>query len=147
MNAISRSTRDLKVGAKGASRSERSRAGFCAGTRFGPYQLVSSGGAGWERSIRPNHLQVVALKLISPQFSNNSVFRARMQREADTAGRLTEPHIVPIHDYGEIDGQFFVEMRLIDGASLRSLLKHYGPLTPAAIWRTMATVRAGVSGP
>ena len=68
--------------------------------------------------------RVVALKLISPQFSNNSVFRARMQREADTAGRLTEPHIVPIHDYGEIDGQFFVEMRLIDGASLRSLLKH-----------------------
>jgi serine/threonine-protein kinase len=82
--------------------------------------------------------RVVALKLISPQFSNNSVFRARMQREADTAGRLTEPHIVPIHDYGEIDGQFFVEMRLIDGASLRTLLKYYGPLAPA---RTVAIVR------
>jgi serine/threonine-protein kinase len=82
--------------------------------------------------------RVVALKLISPQFSTDAVFRARMQREADTAGRLSEPHIVPIHDYGEIDGQFFVEMRLIDGVSLRSMLRHYGPLTPA---RAVAIVR------
>ena len=46
-----------------------------------------------------------------------------MQREADTAGRLTEPHIVPIHDYGEIDGQLYLDMRLIDGISLRSMLR------------------------
>ena len=112
------------------------------GTRFGPYQLMQLLGCGgmgevYEAEDTRKH-RVVALKLISPQFSNNSVFRARMQREADTAGRLTEPHIVPIHDYGEIDGQFFVEMRLIDGASLRTVLKHYGPLTPA---RTVAIVR------
>jgi serine/threonine-protein kinase len=112
------------------------------GTRFGPYQLVQllgRGGMGevYQAQDTRKH-RVVALKLISPHFSSDPVFRARMQREADTAGRLTEPHIVPIHDYGEIDGQFFVEMRLIDGASLRTVLKYFGPLTPA---RTVAIVR------
>ncbi len=101
-------------------------------------RLLGRGGMGevYEAEDTRKH-RVVALKLISPQFSTDAVFRARMQREADTAGRLTEPHIVPIHDYGEIDGQFFVEMRLIEGMSLRAMLRHYGPLTPA---RTVAMV-------
>jgi serine/threonine protein kinase, bacterial len=112
------------------------------GLRFGPYQLrrlLGRGGMGevYEAEDTRKH-RVVALKLISRQFSTDAVFRARMQREADTAGRLTEPHIVPIHDYGDIDGQFYVEMRMIEGASLRTLLTHYGPLPPA---RTVAIVR------
>ncbi len=82
--------------------------------------------------------RVVALKLISEQFSGNPVFTMRMQREADAAGRLTEPHVVPIHDYGEIDGQFYVDMRLIDGISLREMLTRYGVLPPA---RAVAILR------
>jgi serine/threonine protein kinase, bacterial len=112
------------------------------GLRFGPYQLMrllGRGGMGevYEAEDTRKH-RIVALKLISREFSTDAIFRARMQREADTAGRLTEPHIVPIHDYGDIDGQFYVEMRMIDGVSLRTLLTHYGPLTPA---RTVAIVR------
>ena len=112
------------------------------GSRFGPYQLrrlLGRGGMGevYEAEDTRKH-RVVALKLISQEFSTDATFRARIQREADTAGRLTEAHIVPIHDYGDMDGQFFVEMRMIDGVSLRTLLTHYGPLTPA---RTVAIVR------
>ena len=66
--------------------------------------------------------RVVALKLISQHFSDDPMFRARMQREADAAGRLTEPHVVPIHDYGEIDGQLYLDMRLIDGTDLATML-------------------------
>ena len=62
--------------------------------------------------------RVVALKLMTQDLSSDPVFRERMQREAHTAGRLQEPHIVPIHDYGEIDGQLFIDMRFVEGTDV-----------------------------
>ncbi len=112
-----------------------SEPGSRTGSRFGPYQLrrlLGRGGMGevYEaEDTRKN--RIVALKLISQQFSGDPMFRARMQREAQEAGRLTEPHVVPIHDYGEIDGKLYLDMRLIDGVSLRDMLQRGGPLAPA----------------
>ncbi|OBA82484.1 serine/threonine protein kinase [Mycobacterium sp. 1164966.3] len=112
------------------------------GTQFGPYRLrrlVGRGGMGdvyeAEDTVRD---RIVALKLMSETLSRDRVFRARMQREARTAGRLQEPHVVPIHDYGEIDGQLYVDMRLIDGIDVSTMLSRYGPLTPP---RAVAIVR------
>jgi serine/threonine kinase PknH len=105
-----------------------------AGSTFGPYhlkRLLGRGGMGEvyeaEHTVKE---WTVAVKLMSDQFSQDPVFRERMKREARTAGRLQEPHVVPIHDYGEIDGKMFMEMRLVEGTDLDSLLKRYGPLTP-----------------
>jgi serine/threonine-protein kinase len=72
----------------------------------------------------------VALKLMSESVSSDPVFRERMRREARITGRLQEPHVVPIHDYGEIDGQMFLEMRLIEGTDLDTVLKRFGALSP-----------------
>ncbi|MGH3551298.1 MAG: serine/threonine-protein kinase PknD [Mycobacterium sp.] len=127
---------------KGASTVSGSEPGSRVGSRFGPYQLLrllGSGGMGEVYAAEDTRKRrVVALKLISGQFSGDPVFRARLQREADITGRLTEPHVVPIHDYGEIDGRFYVEMRLIDGTDLATLLKRYGPLSPP---RAVAVIR------
>ena len=117
-------------------------AGSREGSDFGPYRLrrlVGRGGMGdvyeAEDTVRE---RIVALKLMSKTLSNDPVFRSRMQREARTAGRLQEPHVVPIHDFGEIDGQLYVDMRLIDGTDVATTLSHYGPLSPA---RAVAIVR------
>ena len=58
------------------------------------------------------------------------MFRKRLQREARSAGRLQEPHVVPIHDYGEIDGVLYVDMRLIEGTDLARCSAGTAPLTP-----------------
>src|SRR5262249_40406422 len=71
-----------------------------AGTQFGPYRLIrllGRGGMGEvyeaEDTVRDRK---VALKLMSAAFSQDPVFRKRMEREARIAGRLQEPHVVPI---------------------------------------------------
>ncbi len=104
------------------------------GSQFGPYvlrRLVGRGGMGdvyeAEDTVKE---RIVALKLMSERLSGDPVFRARMQREARTAGRLQEPHVVPIHDFGEIDGQLYVDMRLIDGMDVATMLKRSGSLSP-----------------
>jgi serine/threonine protein kinase, bacterial len=113
-----------------------------AGSRFGPYRLLRLLGRGGMGEVYEaedtRKRRVVALKLISGQFSGDPTFRARMQREADAAGRLTEPHVVPIHDYGEIDGQLYLDMRLIEGTDLSTMLRRTGPMSPA---RAVAIVR------
>ncbi|OBJ49400.1 serine/threonine-protein kinase [Mycobacterium sp. 1423905.2] len=104
------------------------------GSMFGPYhlkRLLGRGGMGEvyeaEHTVKE---WTVAVKLMTAEFSKDPVFRERMKREARIAGRLQEPHVVPIHDYGEIDGQMYLEMRMIEGTDLDSVLKRYGPLTP-----------------
>ncbi len=108
------------------------------GTMFGPYylkRLLGRGGMGEvyeaEHTVKE---WTVAIKLMSVALSQDPVFRKRMEREARITGRLLEPHVVPIHDYGEIDGQLYLEMRLIEGVDLGSMLERDGALpAPRAV--------------
>lgn len=116
--------------------------GSRVGSQVGPYQLrrlLGKGGMGevYEAYDTVKD-RVVALKLLPEGVSHDPVFRKRLQREAHAAGRLQEPHVVPIHDYGEVDGMLFVDMRMIDGTDLRRVLKEQGAMSPA---RATAIVR------
>ena len=105
------------------------------GTQFGPYllrRLLGSGGMGTVYEAQDTVMdRVVALKLISGTYAQDPDYRGRLQREARLAGRLQDPHVVPVHSAGEIDGQLYVDMRLINGTDLDTLLKQSGPLPPA----------------
>jgi serine/threonine protein kinase len=96
------------------------------GTPFGRYRLidlVGRGGMGevW-RAFDTVTERIVALKVLPAQFANDATFQERFRREAKAAAALDEPHLVPIHDFGEIDGRLFVTMRLINGRNLQSVL-------------------------
>lgn len=103
------------------------------GTPFGRYRLidvVGRGGMGevW-RAFDTGTDRTVALKLLPALLLDDTMFRERFYREARSAAGLSDPHVVPIHDFGEIDGRIFVSMRLIDGQDLKTALAR-GPLEP-----------------
>ncbi|MGO4442162.1 serine/threonine-protein kinase [Mycobacterium sp. 2YAF39] len=105
------------------------------GTPFGRYRLVEllgQGGMGevWRALDTETNNRTVAIKLLAPQLAADDVFVQRFRREADAAARLSNPHIIPIHNYGEIDGRLYVDMRLIEGRDLQEVLAA-GPLPPA----------------
>ena len=104
-----------------------------AGKPFGRYrlnELLGRGGMGevW-RAFDTATKRVVALKVLPANFADDQVFQERFRREARMAAGLDEPHVVPIHDFGEIEGRFFVSMRLIQGQDLHTLL-NAGALEP-----------------
>lgn len=72
----------------------------------------------------------VALKLLPPALSGDPEYYRRFQRESQVVARLTEPHVIPIHDFGEIDGQLFIDMRLVDGSDVGAQLRANGPIAP-----------------
>ncbi|GAB3313040.1 hypothetical protein GCM10027451_26640 [Geodermatophilus aquaeductus] len=101
--------------------------------QFGPYlldEVLGVGGMGevW-RARDTRRERLVALKLLPETLNGDPEFASRFRRESHVAARLREPHVIPIHDYGEIDGRMFIDMRLVDGRDLGDLLTD-GPLPP-----------------
>ena len=104
------------------------------GTPFGRYRLLELLGRGGMGEVWRAHDtetdRVIALKLLPRHLADDEMFQKRFRREAHAAASLNEPHVVPIHNFGEIDGQLYVDMRLIEGRDLQTLLSD-GPLVPA----------------
>ena len=110
---------------------------------FGPYRLdalIGRGGMGEvHRAYDTRRERFVALKRLLRELAADEQYRSRFQRESALAAKLSDPHIVPIHDYGEIDGQLFIDMRLVDGGDLADLIKR-GPLSAARTVDVIAQV-------
>ncbi|MFE3442636.1 serine/threonine-protein kinase [Nocardia sp. NPDC059180] len=104
-------------------------------TSFGRYRLqhlIGEGGMGQVYKAYDTVTdRIVALKVLPEHLAANHGFRERFRREARVTAGLREPHVVPIHDFGEIDGRLYLDMRLIEGSDLKSHLHAHGPMQPA----------------
>ncbi|WP_102144608.1 serine/threonine-protein kinase [Mycobacterium hubeiense] len=104
------------------------------GTRFGPYELRSLIGVGGMgevyRAYDTVRDRMVAVKLLRTEMAADPAFQERFRRESRIAARLQEPHVIPVHDFGDIDGILYIDMRLVEGASLKDILRSDGPLEP-----------------
>jgi serine/threonine protein kinase len=88
---------------------------------------IGRGGMGVVYRARDERLQRrVAIKVLPPELAFSSEIRQRFTREAQTAARLSHPHIVPIHDVGEGNGIVYFVMGLIEGESLAARIRRRG---------------------
>lgn len=107
---------------------------WSTGDRFGQYELrreLGRGGMGRVfEAYDTTKDRVVALKLLDSRLAEDPGFRERFRRESHAAARLNEPHVIPIHDWGVIDGTLYIDMRLVPGRDLRGVLRAEGRLEP-----------------
>jgi hypothetical protein len=96
--------------------------------QFGPYrleELIGRGGMGEiYLAFDTVRQRTVAVKRLPAQLADDADFQSRFWRESQLAAR----RVIPIHDFGEIDGRLFIDMRLVTGADLAAVLAEQGPL-------------------
>ncbi|MEE6139652.1 protein kinase [Mycobacterium sp. 050128] len=97
---------------------------------FGHYELQGLLGRGGMGQVFRAHDtltdRVVALKVLPAHLAEDDEFQQRFRREARIAASLSDPHMVPIHSYGEIDGRLYVDMRLVEGRDLLAYIAENG---------------------
>jgi tRNA A-37 threonylcarbamoyl transferase component Bud32 len=101
---------------------------------------LGRGGMGVVYKARDERLKrQVAVKVLPPELAFREEIRIRFLREAETAARLSHPHIVPIHSVGEgPDGLVYFVMAFVDGESVAGRLKRRGRLPPEEARRIMS---------
>ena len=118
---------------------------------FGHYQLVELLGRGGMGEVYRAHDtrtdRVVALKVLPPHLAEDAVFQQRFRRESQAAAGVNDPHVVPIHSYGEIDGRLYLDMRLIEGLNLGAILSERDrPLGPRLAVTVVEQVASALDG-
>jgi len=104
--------------------------GRIAGSRLGPYEIISrlgAGGMGEVYRARDQRLaREIALKVLSEQFSSDRQRLQRFEREARVVSALNHPNIVTVFEIGQSDSVPFIAMELVEGQSLRQMLRSGG---------------------
>src|SRR5713101_7039293 len=104
---------------------------FAAGTKLGPYEILSSIGAGGMGEVyraRDTRLdRIVAIKVLLTHLADRSELRERFEREARTIASLNHPHICTLFDIGQQDGIDYLVMEYLEGETLAQRM-HKGPL-------------------
>jgi serine/threonine protein kinase len=118
------------------------------GTPFGRYRLVEligRGGMGevW-KAFDTATRRVVAVKVLPAQLAADPTFEERFRHEAFAAAGLNNPHVVPIHNFGEIEGRLYVDMRLIEGQDLEHVLAA-GPMEPTRAVKVIEQIASALN--
>src|SRR5512132_194880 len=114
------------------------------GTEIAGYRiesLIARGGMGEVYlAEQDSPRRKVALKLLSPELSQDSGFRERFAMESEAAASIDHPNVIPIYQSGQTEGTLFIAMRYVEGTDLRTLLGEQGTVTPDRAARICAQI-------
>jgi serine/threonine protein kinase len=114
------------------------------GKQLGQYQIIESLGEGGMAAVYKAYQlgklnRYVALKILPPLLAKSPEFAKRFEQEAKILAELQHPHIVPVFDFGEDEGYYYLVMPFIEGCTLADLL-HGKPLPLSQIRRITVQV-------
>jgi Tol biopolymer transport system component len=119
-----------------------------AGTRFGPYEVLSPLGAGGMGEVyRARDVRLgreVALKVLPEEVSRDKDRLARFEQEARAASALNHPNIVTIHDIGESGSVSYIAMELVEGQTLREIVVE-GPMPQRRLLSVAPQIAEGLA--
>lgn len=123
--------------------SEQQEADPVVGTVIGErYRVIDALGRGGMGAVyRVEHVMMkkeMALKLLHPELGRLDEVARRFEREAEAAARLDHPNIITVTDFGRTpDGQLFLVMELLEGASLTQVIRPGGKGAPLGVQRAL----------
>jgi serine/threonine protein kinase len=126
----------------------RSPRELAEGDTLGPFrlaELLGEGGMGLVfRALREPDGQVLALKILRRELSQDETYRRRFIHEARSAAEVRHPHLVPIIDAGELAGRQFLALEYVPGVTLQARLRAEGSLPLRDILGFVREVGAGL---
>ncbi|MEU1759572.1 serine/threonine-protein kinase [Micromonospora sp. NPDC005223] len=87
----------------------------------------------------------VAIKYLVRDLGANSAFRTAFRTEARLLGEIDDPHVSRLYEYVESPHGAAIVMELVDGVSLRQMLREHGPTTPEAALCVLKGSLAGLA--
>lgn len=96
------------------------------GQKIGQYEIRMVLGKGGMSTVyqayQPSMDRTVAIKILPRAFMHDDTFLKRFQQETKTVAKLEHPHVLPVYDTGEHDGQPYIVMRYVSGGTLAQLI-------------------------
>jgi serine/threonine-protein kinase len=117
------------------------------GGTIGPYRietLLGEGATGVVYGARRDRGDLVALKVLRRELSENETYRRRFEREVRVARELEHRHLVPILDQGEAEGHPYLVFAYMRGGSLADAIRARGQLPLPDVVRLSAEIAAGL---
>jgi eukaryotic-like serine/threonine-protein kinase len=121
---------------------------LAAGTRLGPYEILSplgAGGMGEVYKARDSRLnRDVAIKVLPERVSGDAGALSRFEREAKAVAALSHPNILSIFDFGADGSMAYAVTELLEGQTLGELLES-GPLPPRRVSAIAREIAEGIA--